>query len=154
MSTLSNIENAIGVVETDVVSFFSTTLPALEQKIAADINIIAQDFDNVLQWVGAHGQEIATDVAGLLGIVAAAGIGVPAPVLAAATALNTAVSLVNTAVAAQQQAAATGSTALQQAIAAGSAAYQAVKTAQIATSQAQQQVAQPIATAALAATAS
>jgi len=143
MSTLTNIENTLGIVETDVVNFFSTTLPKIESEVATAINTVAQDFDNVLQWLGAHGQEIASDVAGLLGIVAAAGVGIPAPVLAAAAALNTAVGLVNTAVAAQQQSASSGGTALQQAVSAGSAAYQSLKTAQIATSQAQQTVAKP-----------
>jgi phage-related protein len=138
MSTLSDVEAKLGIIETDVVKFFSTTLPAFEQKIVTDVQAVAQVFDNVLQWIGAHGQEIATDVAGLVGVVAAAGIGIPAPVLAASTALNTAVSLVDTAIAAQQAAAA------------GSAAYQSLKTAQIATSTAQATVAAPPAVAPIA----
>jgi hypothetical protein len=141
MSVLSDLEAKLGIVETDVVKFFSTTLPTFEKEVVADVQSIAQKFDSALQWMGAHGQEIASDVAGVLGVVAAAGIGIPAPVLAAAGALNTAVSLVNTALAAQQQAAATGGTALQQAVAAGSAAYQSLKTAQSATAAAQSTVA-------------
>lgn len=144
MSFLSDVETRLGIVETDVVKFFSTTLPAFEKEVAADIEKIAQDFDNILQWIGAHGQEIANDVVGLIGIVAAAGVGITAPVLAAAAALNQAVSLVNQAIAAQQQVQAAGGTALQQAVAAGGAAYQGLKTAQIATSQAQAAVAKPV----------
>ena len=142
MSTLAEIETTLGIVETDVVKFFSTTLPNLENKVASELNTAAVWFNTkALPWLSAHGQEIANDVVGLVGIVAAVGIGIPAPVLAAAGALNSAVSLVNTAIAAQQQAASQGASAIQQSIAAGSAAYQGLKTAQIATSQAQATVA-------------
>jgi len=143
MSVLSDLEAKLGIVETDVVNFFSTTLPNWEKSIAAGINKLAADFDDVLQWLGAHGQEIATDVAGIVGIVAAAGVGIPAPVLAASTALNAAVSAVNTAIAAQQASAAAGGSNLQQAIAAGQAGYVALKTAQQATAAAQATVASP-----------
>jgi hypothetical protein len=143
MSVLSDIEAKLGIVETDIVQFFSVTLPAIEQKVVTDVEAVAQKFDNALQWMGAHGQEIATDVTGVLGVVAAAGVGIPAPVLAAAGALNTAVALVNQAVAAQQQSQAAGGTSLQQAVAAGSAAYASLKTAQSATAVAQSIVAVP-----------
>lgn len=133
MSFFNNPSFYIQTAEADIVKFFAT--------IKADVQIVEQDFLNVLQWLGAHGQEIATDVAGLIGIVAAAGVGIPAPVLGAATALNTAVSAVNAAIAAQQQQAAAGGGVGQQAISAASAAYQSLKNAQISTAQAQAHVA-------------
>jgi hypothetical protein len=143
MSILSDIEAKLGVDETAVVNFFSTTLPDIEQKIEADVEFIAGKFNIAVQWMGAHGQEIATDVLGLIGIAATAGIVPPAAVLAAAAALNSAVSLVNIALAAQQKSQAAGATNLAQAIAAGGAAYLQLKTAQIATAQAQAHVAAP-----------
>jgi hypothetical protein len=141
MSVLSDVEAKLGIVETNVVNFFATTLPNIEKVIVADLEAIALDFDKALQWMGAHGQEIANDVVGLIGIVAAAGVGIPAPVLLAAAGLNTAVSLVNQAIAAQQQAAVAGKDSLAQAVAAGAAAYQALKTVQSATATAQANVA-------------
>lgn len=141
MSVLSDLEAKLGIVETDVVKFFTVTLPADVAKAEAELQTIAQKFDDALQWVGAHGQEIAADVAGLLGIVAALGTGIPAPVLTAAAGLNSALALVNQAIAAQQAAQASGASALAQAVSAGSAAYQALKASQSATAVAQAHVA-------------
>lgn len=133
MSFFHNPSFYVQTAEADIVKFFAT--------LKADVAVIEQDFLNVLQWLEAHGQEIATDVAGLLGIIAAAGVGIPVPVLTAATALNTAVSAVNAAIAAQQQQASSGGTTGQQAIAAAAAAYQSLKNAQVSTAQAQAHVA-------------
>jgi hypothetical protein len=133
MSVLSDVENTLSIVETDVVKFFAT--------VKADIKVVEQDFINILQWMCAHGSEIATDVAGLIGVVAAAGVGIPAPVLAAAQGLNVAVAAVNAAVAAQQASQAAGGTVSQQAITEAATAYQALKNVQITTSQAQASVA-------------
>lgn len=142
MSFLSTIETDLGIVETDVVQFFSVTLPKIETAVVADLTAAASWLVNkALPWMSAHGQEISTDLVGLVGIVAAAGIGVPAPVMAAAAALNTGTALVNQAIAAAQQAAAGNATAVQQAVAAGTAAYQGLKAAQVATAQAQAHVA-------------
>lgn len=142
MSVLSDLEVKLGIVETDVVSFFSVTLPKLETWVEAEVQAIAGEFDNAIQWLAAHGQEIAADVAGVIGIVSAvAGAPVPAAVVAAQAALNLAVGAVNAAVAKQQASAAAGGTNLDQAIAAGGAAYQALKSAQASTAVAQSQVA-------------
>lgn len=142
MSVLSNLEKDLGVIETDVVNFFSVTLPNIEHKIESELQTAATFFvTKALPWMEAHGQEIATDLTGVVGIVAAAGVGIPAPVLAASVVLNKGVSLVNDAIAAAQQAAAGGASAIGEAIAAGGAAYAGLKTAQVATSQAQAHVA-------------
>jgi hypothetical protein len=141
MSVLSDLEAKLSIVETDVVHFFKITLPDVEAHIAADLQKVAIAFDNGVQWMSAHGQEIAADVAGIIGLVAATGTPIPAAVITAAGALNTAVNLVNIALSAQQRSAAAGGSELAQAIASGSAAYQALKTAQSATAQAQAQVA-------------
>ncbi len=147
MSILSDVEKKLGIIENDVVHFFAVTLPADEKIIAADIEAIAGKLDTALEWMGAHGQEIATDVLGLVGIAgtiaASLGTGIPAPVLAAAAGLNAAVSLVNKALAAKQAAAAGGASNLSQAIAAGGAAYVALKGAQVDTAKAQATVAKP-----------
>lgn len=137
MSVLSTLETDLGIVETDVVNFFHT--------VPADVEAAATWFDTkALPWLSAHGQEIAQDVEGLIGIVSAvAGVPVPASVLAAQAALNLAVNSVNAAVAAQQASVAQGGTAIQQAIAAGGAAYQQLKSAQASTAVAQASVAQP-----------
>ena len=148
MSVLSDLEAKLAIDEAKVATFFSTTLPNIEAKLAADLQGVAQVFDNVLQWMGAHGQEIAGDVTTALTIAAAVGVGVPAPVLLADQALNTAVSIVNSAVAAQQQAAAGNATPLAQAIAGGGAGYAALKTAQAQTAIALSSVAIPAPTAA------
>jgi len=132
MSVLSNLEVAIQTTETDVVNFF--------MNLKSEAQIVEQDFIKVLQWCQAHGEEIATDVAGLLGVIVAAGVGIPAPVLAASTALNTAVAAVNAAIAAQQAQQAAGGGVGTQSVAALAAGYQSLKTAQIASSQAQSHV--------------
>jgi hypothetical protein len=138
VSTLSDLETKLGIVETDIVKFFSTTLPALENKVVNEVTAAAVWLDTkALPWLSAHGSEIAADVLGLVSIAAAAGTGVPAVVLAAASALNSGVTLVNEAIAAQQQAASQGASSIGQAVAAGAAAYQGLKTAQIATATAQ-----------------
>ncbi len=137
MRLLSDVEAKIGIVETGVVNFFSTTLPKLETWVETEIEGIAGEFDNVLIWLGAHGQEIATDVEGVLGVAAAINPAISPAVLAAQAALNVAVGLVNAAVAARQASAASGGTNLQQAVAAGGAAYQALKSAQASTAVAQ-----------------
>jgi hypothetical protein len=147
MSFLSDTEARLGIIETDVVQFFSVTLPKIETAVEADITAAASWLVNkALPWMSAHGQEISTDVLGLVGVVASLGIGVPAPVMAAAAALNEGTTLVNAAIAAAQQAAAGNKSAVQQAVAAGTAAYQGLKTAQIATSQAQSSAVAPSAT--------
>ena len=142
MSFLSDVEAKLGIIETDVVQFFSVTLPKIETTVVTDIETAASWLINkALPWMSAHGQEISTDVLGLVGIAASVGIGVPAPVMAAAAALNSGVSLVNQAIAAAQQAAAGNASAVQQAVAAGTAAYQGLKAAQSATATAQAHVA-------------
>lgn len=141
MSFLQNPTAYIQYAETDVIKFFTVTVPAFDAKVVGAAEQLAQDFDNALQWIGAHGQTIAGDVAGLLGVLAAANLNIPVPVLAAATALSTAVKAVNDAIAAQQQALGQGGDAITQAVAAGGAAYQSVKAAQVAIAQAQAHVA-------------
>ncbi len=135
MSWLTDVEAQIGKDEVWVINFFAT--------LKHDVEVVEQDILDVLKWLGAHGSEIAGDVAGILGIIAAAGVGLPAPVLIAAQALNSAVSAVNAAIAAQQMKASQGGGTGDQVVAAASAGYQALKNAQIATSQAQQAVAKP-----------
>jgi hypothetical protein len=136
VSVLSDLEAKLGIVETDVVNFFATA----KADIAAAATWLVT---KALPWMEAHGQEIATDVTGLVGVVAAAGVGVPAPVLAASVALNEGVALVNDAISAAQQSAATGGSSVQQAVAAGAAAYAGLKTAQGATAVAQSAIAAP-----------
>lgn len=134
MSVLSDVEAKLGIIETDVVNFF--------YKVEADVNAAATWLvQKALPWMEAHGQEITNDVTGLVSVVAAAGIGIPAPVLTAAAALNTGVALVNDAIAAAQQSASSGGSNVQQAVAAGAAAYAGLKTAQSATATAQAHVA-------------
>ena len=135
MSWLTDVEAQIGKDEVWVINFFAT--------LKQDVQVVEQDLLAVLKWLGAHGSEIAGDVAGILGIIAAAGVGIPAPVLIAAQALNSAVSAVNAAIAAQQVKASQGGGTGEQVVAAASAGYQALKNAQIATAQAQQAVAKP-----------
>ena len=153
MSVLANLEADLGIVETDVVHFFSVTLPNFEQKVAADVEAAASWLVNkALPWMEAHGQEIATDIAGLVGVAAtaaAAGVPIPVAVLAAGQTLNTAVAAVNAAIAAAQAASAAkvGSGTVQQAIAAGQAGYASLKAAQQATAAAQSAVALPPSTA-------
>ena len=146
MSFLSNVETDLGIVETDIVNFFATTLPNFEHKVASEVETAATWLvDKALPWLEAHGQEISADVSGLVGIVASLGTGVPVGVLTAATALNSGVQLVNAAIAAAQQSAtqqaAAGASVVKEALSAGAAAYEGLKTAQVATSQAQAAVA-------------
>jgi hypothetical protein len=153
MSFLSDFEKEAGIVETDVVNFFATTLPNFEHKVESEIQTAATWFDTkALPWMAAHGQEISQDIVGVIGvagtIAAAAGTGLPVPVMAAAAAFNTANSLVQQALAAQQQSASQGGSAVQQTIQAGLAAYQGLKTAQKATASALSVAAGPVVTAA------
>ncbi len=132
-TSLAQFEDQLKTDETWVINFFAT--------VKADIAIAEQDIIKALAWISAHGTEIATDIAGILTIVAAAGIGVPAPILIAANALNAANKAVQAALAAQQASRAAGGSDLAQVAAAGGAAYQSIKQAQVSTSQAQAHVA-------------
>lgn len=149
MSVLSNVEAKLGIIETDIVHFFTTTLPNFEHKVESEVQQAASWLVNkALPWLEAHGQEIAGDVAGVVGVLgvvaASGGTGIPIAVLTAAQKLNTGVALVNTAIAAAEQAAtasaASGASVLAQAIAAGGGAYAGLKDAQAATAEAQKAV--------------
>ncbi len=116
MSILDTVEAKIGIAEQDVVTFFTKFFAAVKQEE----QVIIDDLAKVLHWIEAHGADVSQLVLGIVTTVAAAGVGVPAPVITAAALLNDGVQQVNNAIAlAQQQ----GASTVQQAVAAGSAAY-------------------------------
>lgn len=129
------LQTDLQAAENWVVNFFAT--------LKTDVAILEQDIIYLGQFLQAHGTQIATGVTGVLTAVAAAGIGIPAPILAAASALTAASNVVNQAVAAQQASAASGAgVGTQTAILLGSA-YQNLKTASSNLAQAQATVTAP-----------
>ncbi len=133
MSFLSNVEAIWQKDETWVIQFFAT--------VKKDIAIAEADALIAINWLSAHGTEIASDVVGVVGIAAAVGLGIPAPVALAVSLLNSATAAVNMAAAAAQAVKASGGSDLTAVIVAGSTAYQKLKEAQVATAQAQAHVA-------------
>jgi hypothetical protein len=125
MSFFQNPSFYIQTAETDIVKFF--------KSVEAEASVIEQDFLNALGWVQSNASEIAAFVAGLLGVAAATGTGqIPAALLTAASALNTGMQLVNSAVAAAQSTQSAGGNVNAQTVAALSAAYVQFKNAEVA----------------------
>lgn len=136
MSFFQNPSFYIQTAETDIVNFFT--------KVKAGLEVVSQDFLNVLGWVQSDASEIAQLVAGLIGVVAGASGGqIPAALLSAQAALNAGMQLVNTAVSAAQGQSAGGADALTQATAALAAAYAQFKQAQAAAATQAGSTAQP-----------
>ncbi len=109
-------------VENWVVNFFAT--------LKADVAVVEADIIKVAQFLQAHSGQISSGIMGIVAVVAAAGVGIPAPILLAAQSLTTAASIVNQAVAAQQLAAAAGAGVGDQTVALLATGYQSLKTAQ------------------------
>lgn len=125
MSFFQNPDFYIQTAEADIVRFF--------QKVESEAQIIEQDFLNVLSWVQSNAGEIASFVAGLLGVAASvSGGSIPAALLSAQSALNQGMQLVNSAVTAAQSQKASGGSVNAQTVAALSAAYSQFKSAQAA----------------------
>lgn len=122
MSILDTIEAKLKVDETAVVTFFTKFYAEVKQEE----QVILADLGNVLQWVEGHGAEVSQLILGIVTTVAAAGVGVPAPVLLAAQLLTQGTQQVTDAIALAQQ---SGQDTLHQAVAAGSAAYSAFNSA-------------------------
>ncbi len=133
MSFLSTIESIWQKDETWVINFFAT--------LKHDIIILETDLSNALTWMAGHAQEIATDVQGVLGVIASLGLTISPPVAAAIAAANAAVAAVNAVAAAVNQAKVQGTGATATIAQAGVAAYQSVKSAQAITAAAQSHVA-------------
>ncbi len=119
MSTLTQDFQAF---ENWVVNFFAT--------LKADVAIVETDIIKVAQFLQAHSGQIASGIMGIVAVVAAAGVGIPAPVLLAAQSLTTAAQIVNDAVAAQQAAAAAGKGVGDQTVTLLATGYQSLKSAQ------------------------
>lgn len=123
MSFFQNPDFYIQTAEADIVKFF--------QKVGSEVQVVEQDFLNVLGWVQSNASEIASFVAGLLGVAASvSGGSIPAALLSAQAALNQGMQLVNSAVAAAQAQKSAGSSVNAQTVAALSAAYAQFKNAQ------------------------
>lgn len=118
MSVLDTVEARLKIDENAVVTFFTKFFAEVRQEE----QVLVADLAKVLQWVEAHGADVSQLILGIVTTVAAAGIGVPAPVITAAALLNSGAQAVNQAIAAAQ---AGGGGTIQQAVAAGSAAYSA-----------------------------
>ena len=132
MSTLTQDFQA---VENWVVNFFAT--------LKHDVQVVEEDIIKVAQFLQAHSGQIASGIMGIVAVVAAAGVGIPEPILLAAQSLTTAASIVNQAVAAQQMAAAAGAGVGDQTVTLLATGYQALKTAQQHLAAAQATITQP-----------
>jgi len=119
---MMTLQQDFQAVENWVVNFFAT--------LKHDVEVVEQDVIKVAQFLQAHGSQIATGVVGVVTAVAAAGVGIPAPILLAAQSLTTAASIVNQAVAAQQMAAAAGKGVGEQTVTLLATGYQHLKEAQ------------------------
>lgn len=125
MSFFQNPSFYIQTAETDIVNFFT--------KVESEAQVVEQDFLNVLSWVQSNASEIASFVAGLLGVAASvSGGSIPSALLTAQAALNSGMQLVNSAVAAAQAQKSAGGSVNAQTVAALSAGYAQFKVAQAA----------------------
>jgi len=131
---MATFQQDLQAVENRVVQFLAT--------IKHDVEIAEQDIITTFQFLQAHSGTIAAGITGVLTAVAAAGIGIPAPVLLAAQGVNAAAQAINAAVAAQQASAASGGSTGAQTVALLSTAYQNLKSAQSGLAQGQATVAQ------------
>lgn len=123
MSFFQNPDFYLQTAEADIVKFFT--------KVESEVQVIEQDFLNVLSWVQSNASEIASFVAGLLGVAASVSGGqIPAALLSATNSLNTGIQLINSAVAAAQAQKTSGASVNAQTVAALSAAYAQFKSAQ------------------------
>lgn len=124
MSFFQNPNFYLQTAESDIVNFF--------KKAEDEVTVLEQDFLNVLSWVQQNASEIASVVAGLLGIAAVIpGAGpIPAALIAAQTLLTQGINAVNSAVAAAQAQQASGGSVNAQTVAALSAGYSTIKQAQ------------------------
>jgi len=131
---MPTFQQDLQAVENWVVQFLAT--------IKKDVQIAEQDIITTFNFLQAHSGTIAAGITGVLTAVAAAGIGIPAPVLLAAQGVNAAAQAINAAVAAQQASATAGGSTGAQTMALLSTAYQNLKSAQAGLAQGQATVAQ------------
>ncbi len=123
------LQQDLTAVENWAINLFAT--------IKHDVQVAEEDVIKVAQFLQAHIGQIGAGVTGILSIVVAAGVGVPAPLIAVAQGITVVSNIVNQAIAAQQQAAASGQGTGNQAIALLATAYQKAKEAQATLAQAQ-----------------